>query len=46
MTQLHGLETLTDERAMYLLEQGPSMSSVVVVGQAAFQNWLCEQNKQ
>ena len=46
MTQLRGLERLTDESTMYLLKQGPSICSAVVVSQAAFQNWLCEQDKQ
>jgi len=46
MTQLRGLERLTDESMMYLLKQGPSICSAVVVSQAAFQNWLCEQDKQ
>ena len=46
ITQLRGLERVTDKSTMYLLEQGPSISSSVVVSQAAFQNWLCEQNKQ
>jgi len=46
MTQLRGLERLTDESTMYLLKQSPSISSAVVVSQVAFQNWLCEQDKQ
>ena len=46
MTQLRGLERLTDESTMYLLKQGPSICSAVVVSKAAFQNWLCEQDKQ
>jgi len=46
MTQLRGLDRLMDESTMYLLEQGPSIRSAVVVSQAAFQNWLCERNKQ
>jgi hypothetical protein len=45
MAQLRGLVRLTDERKIYLLEQGPSIHSAVVVSQAAFWNWLCEQKK-
>ena len=47
MTQLlRGLERLMDESTMYLLMQCPSICSAVVVSQAAFQNWLCEQDRQ